>query len=91
MAKAQDPAQAQDQLRPVRQFISLLAGATGDQTYAGYDSYAVNPSGQFYAQGPNGVAVEGQPIVRTPGGGVSLSPAIVMLGIGAVLAYVWLK
>lgn len=91
MAQAQDPAQQQDQLRPVRQFISLLAGATGDQTYSGQDGYAVNPSGQFLSQGPNGVVVEGQPIVKTAGGGLALSPAVVMLGVGAVLAYLWLR
>ena len=63
MSAFTDPAAAQDALRPVRNFLSLLSGATADQTWAWQDAYAVNTTGQFATRGPNGIAVEGQPYI----------------------------
>lgn len=84
-----DPATQQDQLRPVRQFISLLSGFTGDQNYANEDLYAVNTPGQFYVTTPAGTSVEGKPVSNGPGGGLQLSPGLIALGL--VAAYLILK
>ncbi len=80
------PAPQQDALRSVRNFVSLLSGATGDQTYAETDSSASNPSGRFMAQGPNGVTVEGQPVTlqRPESAGVSVSPMGLLLAALAI-------
>ena len=83
----------QDTLRPVRNFISLLSGATSDQTYGDTDAYACGYPGQFAVQGPTGVAQEGQPVViqaSASAQGVSLSNPIVLIGLG-LLAYMLLK
>lgn len=73
----------QDELRPVRQFLSLVSGLTGEQTYGGQDYLASNTPGQFAAYGPYGQAVEGQPIMQySSGGGITLSPVVVLLGLG---------
>lgn len=58
-----DQIAAQDSLRPIRNFVSLLSGAVNDQTWAGEDAYAVNTPGRVQVQGPNGVAVEGKPVI----------------------------
>lgn len=86
-----DPAQAQDNLRPVRNFVSLLAGAVNDQSWAGQDGYAVNMPGQVQVQGPNGVAVEGKPyVIASPAQAPGFPP--LLLALGAVLvAHLMLK
>lgn len=81
----------QDELRPLRQFMSLMGGLTGDQTYTGMDTYPVNPTGQFTSVGPYGSSVEGQPIVTySPTAGVTMAPILLLLGLG-VAAFLVLK
>lgn len=77
--------QQQDALRPLRMFVGALTGAAAvqDQSYAGMDGYAWNQPGRYQSVGPYGVAVEGMPVQTTPGGGLYISPMVVMLGIGA--------
>ncbi|MGM9480307.1 hypothetical protein ACS5PN_03845 [Roseateles sp. NT4] len=89
--------QQQDTLRPIRNFVSLLAGATADQTYADADYWAGNPSGQFVSQSPNGMtAREGQPVyvqasaTATSAGIRTSSPEVLWL-LAAVAAYMFLK
>lgn len=87
-------AEDQDALRPLRTFVGMLAGgAQGyyDQTYAGQDYYAASWPGRYQSIGPYGVGVEGMPIATTPGGGLVLSPALVMLGLGAAVVLMWKK
>lgn len=78
----------QDQLRTMRQFVSLVAGATGqDQTLSGTDFAAVSAPGQFSTVGPYGTAVEGQPIMTySQAGGMTIAP--VLLGLGLVAYFV---
>lgn len=85
-------AEAQDALRPLRAFVGALGGAAAgyyDQTYAGQDFYAASWPGRYQSIGQYGYAIEGLPIAATPGGGVVLSPAVVMLGLGVALALFW--
>lgn len=82
--------QRQDELRPVRQFLSLVSGITGDQSYGYVDGLGVNPPGQFQTYGPYGQAVEGQPIMSySSTGGVTIAPVLVMLGMGLVAYMIW--
>ena len=76
----------QDELRPYRQFMSLVSGITGEQTYSGADTVGYNPTGQFVSTGPYGAAVEGQPIVTysTNTGAVSIAPVALLIGLGVV-------
>ena len=80
-----DPAAAQDALRPLRNFVSLLSGAAGEQTWAEADAYAVNPPGQLYTQGPNGIAIEGKPITVAPASGQKqgIPPWLILAGVVA--------
>jgi hypothetical protein len=82
----------QDQLRTVRQFVSLLSGVAGqEQTLSGTDFAPVNASGQFTTVGPYGQSVEGQPILTySPSMGVTAAPVLVLAGL-AVAAYFLLK
>jgi hypothetical protein len=82
----------QDELRPYRQFLSLVSGVTGDQSYNDMDSYGANPTGQFTSVGPYSSAVEGQPIVTySPNNGtVSIAPVVLLIGLG-LAAFVLLK
>lgn len=81
----------QDELRPYRQFMSLLSGLTGEQTYSGADQNTGNPTGQFVSVGPYGTSVEGQPIVTySPTGGVTMAPVVLLIGLG-VAAILLLK
>ncbi|HEX7742853.1 MAG TPA: hypothetical protein VF442_10555 [Sphingobium sp.] len=91
----QDPAYdgsqgVSDNLTTLRQFVGGLAYALGDQSYAGTDGVAYNPSGQFQTVGPNSIAVEGKPFTVTRTGGVQLSSGMTMLLLGA-LAVLLLK
>ena len=81
----------QDALRPLRMFVGALTGAVSaaDQSYAGADSYSWNLPGQFQNVGPYGYSVEGTPIATTRTGGLVLSPALVMLGLGAAAVLLW--
>jgi hypothetical protein len=89
----QDPnsASVPDGLVTLRQFVGGLNSALNDQSYAGYDGYAYNPSGQFRTLGPNGAAVEGQPVTMTQSGSVTLSPGAILLVGGALLLVVFLS
>lgn len=82
----------QDQLRSIRQFVSLIGGFSGnDQTLAGTDFAAVNAPGQFSSVGPYGTAVEGQPIITySPQQGMTVAPMLVLAGL-ALAAYFMLK
>lgn len=79
----------QDQLRSVRNFLSFVSGATHDQSYAEEDGYAVNRPGGIYVQGPNGIAMQGQPVIVAPPAGHREAgiPGIVWLGIAAAVVY----
>lgn len=81
----------QDALRPIRMFVGALTGAlsASDQSYAGYDYGSWNVPGQYQVVGPWGYSMEGQPIAATRGGGLVISPALVMLGIGAAVVLMW--
>jgi hypothetical protein len=83
----QDPnsASVPDGLVTLRQFVGGLNAALNDQSYAGFDGYAYNPSGQFRTLGPNSSAVEGQPVSLTPSGGMTLSPGALLLVCGVLL------
>ncbi len=75
----------QDALRPLRYFVGAFSGALAgyDQAVAGQDGWSWNQTGQYQSIGPYGVAVEGQPIATTRGGGLYISPMVVLIGIGA--------
>lgn len=88
MASAND----QDALRPLRAFVGALAGGAAgyfDQTYANQDYYAASYPGRYQSVGPYGVGIEGMPIAATPGGGLVLSPPLVMIGLGALAVMLW--
>lgn len=86
-----DPVQAQDQLRPVRNFISLLSGAVNEQTWAGEDAYPANVPGQVQVRGPYGYAVEGKPaVVASTTPGPVIPPGVMLIGL-ALVAYAVLK
>jgi hypothetical protein len=77
----------QDALRPLRAFISAVNAGLNDQSYAGADGYAYNRPFQFSSVGPYGTSVEGLPVVRTTaGGGLVLSPGLVLIGVGVAIA-----
>lgn len=86
------PEEEQDALRPVRQFIQLLSGIASDQSYAGEDGRLWNPANQFRVLGPQGTAVEGRAVIvgTTAGGGLVLSPGLVLIGAG-LAAWLLLK
>ncbi|GKT19556.1 hypothetical protein AVHY2522_22910 [Acidovorax sp. SUPP2522] len=81
----------QDALRPIRMFVGGLTGVLMgyDQTYAGADGTSWNTPYRYQSVGPYGVAVEGAPISTTPGGGLYVSPMLVMLALGAAAVMVW--
>lgn len=86
-----DPVQAQDNLRPVRNFVSLLAGATNEQTWAGEDLWPVNVPGQVTVRGPSGYAVEGKPaVVASAAPGPAFPPGVMLIGL-ALIAWAVLK
>lgn len=87
--------QEQDGLRVVRAFVGAMQGYLGpDQSYGYQDGGAglYSPPRQFTVIGPQGVAIEGQPIIAAApaGGGLVLSPVLIWVGIGA-LVYAVLK
>ena len=78
----------QDALRPLRMFVGALTGAMlgADQSNATADAYAYGiPSAYagFQVVGPYSYSQEGRPIATTPGGGLVISPMLVMIGLGA--------
>lgn len=86
-----DTVQAQDNLRPVRNFVSLLAGAVNEQTWAGEDAYPVSVPGQVQVRGPNGYAVEGKPaVIAGTAPGQAIHPGVLLVGL-ALLAYAVMK
>lgn len=75
----------QDAMRPFRAFVSALDRSFyADQSFAGSDANIWNAPGQFSTVGPYSTAVEGQPITLTRNGGVAISPAVVLLALGAL-------
>jgi len=79
----------QDALRPLRMFVGALTGAA-DQSYAGADSWSFNRPYQYQVVSPGyGYGVEGLPIAATQGGGLYVSPMLVMIGIGAAAVLLW--
>lgn len=87
----------QDGLRTLRQFIGTVGGAlAGYENATAYaDGGAYSMPGRYQVIGANGVYVEGTPyglpIQATPGGGVYISPVMVLIGIGAAVAIFWKK
>lgn len=82
-----DPAVAQqDALRPLRNFINALSNLQNDQTWAGTDYVAVNPTGQFSVQTPYGTSVEGQPST-VASGSLTINPGMLVLAAFALLIY----
>lgn len=82
----------QDALRPLRQFVNVLAGAMNDQTWAGQDGSAVNPVYQYQTVGTYGSAVEGTPIATTNAqGDMVISSNLLMLALGAAVVYYFVK
>jgi len=82
----------QDALRPLRMFVGALTGAAmgADQSYAYSDAWSYNRPYQYPIVSPGyGVGVEGLPISATAGGGLYVSPMLVMVGIGAAIALFW--
>jgi len=78
----------QDDLRPIRMFVGALSGAligSNDQSVVGVDAYSYNQPYQYQTVGPWGTSVEGAgvPIAATAGGGLYISPMLVLIGIGA--------
>lgn len=88
-----NPAQQQDSLRSVRNFLSLISGATSDQPNPYTDSYATGIPGQFQVTGTNGqVATEGQPTIQShaPENQPNYMP-MMMLGMAAIVLVMILK
>lgn len=85
----------QDGLRTLRQFVGTVGGALAgyENATAWTDGRAYSLPGQYQVIGRNGVYVEGTPyglpIQATPGGGVYISPMVVLIGIGAAVAFFW--
>ena len=77
-------AATQDALRPFRQFVSLISGIVGEQTWASQDGYAGSMPYGYQSIGPYGWSVEGAPVSVTRAGGVVISPMVVMIGLGVV-------
>lgn len=87
----QDPYTLQrpsDTLVRLRQFVGDVNAALNDQSYAGQDGLAANRPGQFAVVGPYGASIEGQPVALTSAGGLQLSPAVVLIGLGVLVALV---
>jgi hypothetical protein len=87
------PVQTQyDDGRVIRDFVNFANDAFGDgQTLVTYDGSMVNPPGQFTLATPDGVvSVMGQPvssIQSAPAGGVTISPQLLLLALGAFLIF----
>ncbi len=81
----------QDALRPLRMFVGALTGALAgaDQSFAYGDMGAWNVPGGYQSIGPYGYAVEGKPLAVTRGGGVVISPMLIMIGLGAAAVFIW--
>lgn len=79
-------------LRAVRSFISgTWNGGGNDQTYAGQDATANNPTRQYQTVGANGsVGVEGSPLSNTQTGAILKNPLILIAGV-ALVAFILLR
>lgn len=84
-----DQAQAQDELRTQRNFISLLSGAfgLGDQAFADTDSQVYNPPGQYQVINPTTgqVAVQGTSVSTAQQSAQFMPLVLIALALGAVL------
>ena len=86
--------QQADALRPLRMFVGALAGGAAgyyDNTYAYQDAYANSYPGRYQSIGPYGVGIEGLPVALTSGGGLVLSPGLLLVGLGALAVLFWKK
>lgn len=87
----------QDALRPIRQFVGLLGGAVAgyENATAASDYGVYNVPGGYQVIGATGVSVEGTPyglpISPTPGGGLYISPTLLLFGLGVAAAMFWPK
>jgi hypothetical protein len=81
-------ADLQDSLRSPRLFVQTISGAMSDQSYAGQDG-VIGGRPQFYTVGPYSTSIEGRPVAVTGGGGIVISPGMVMLGLGVAIALMW--
>lgn len=81
----QETITAQDWLRPARMFVGAINGAVyADQVSSSSDGYSVNVPGQYPGIGTGPSA---RPVAVTQGGGLVLSPTMVLIGLvfGAAL------
>ena len=75
---------SQDELRPVRMFVSLLSGAlANDQTYAEEDNGVGTRPGQYQTVTPFGVSVEGRPVSNLQNAAVTMPIGLIALGVAA--------
>lgn len=75
----------------MRQFLSLVSGLSGEQTYGSGDATAPNTPGQFAVYGPYGQAVEGQPLMAyNQTQGMTIAPVLLLAG-AALVAFLLLK
>lgn len=73
--------QQQDDARPARMFVSMLAGALGvDQTMAGEDNSVDQRAGQYQTVTPYGVSVEGRPVSNLQSAAVTMPLGLIVLG-----------
>lgn len=85
----QDTIQQQDEARPARMFVSLLAGALGvDQTMAGEDNGVQTRTGQYQTVTPYGVSVEGRPVSNLQSAVISMPLGLILM---AGIAFMVLK
>jgi hypothetical protein len=90
MSDAYSVTAQQDALRPLRMFVGALTGALqgADQSNATADGMPWSvPSAYagYQVVGPYSYSMEGRPIATTPGGGLVVSPMLVMIAIGAAV------
>lgn len=86
-----DPSRPSDAIIALRQFVGVIGGVLNDQAYAGTDGTVYNPTGTFPVYGPYGASVEGQPVSITPGGGLQVSPQVMLLLLGAAAVLILKK
>lgn len=81
-------------LRALRSFVQgTWNGGGADQTYAGQDGYAVNPTRMYQSIGPNGaVGVEGAPVsTQQTTASVFSVQTLAIIGVVAAVGFFLLK
>lgn len=81
----------QDALRPLRNFVNLLSGLAGEQSYAHADGTPWNSPYQYQTIGPTGYAIEGAPIANQPQGSGFAGNTMVLFALGAAVVYLLVK